>query len=268
MKILFTVCGRAGSKGIKNKNLRQFCGKPLAYYTISAIDLYIKRHPEVQYDVVANSDSLELLKLLTDNGMIAVDTIVRDASLSGDSVGKIDVIKDCLEKMKEHLAIVDRMLKSCRDDIRNCIWDLRANSLDQRSLDQAITLALDPHIGNVALKVNFNVSRSRISEPALHVLIRIVRELAINAIRHGNATEMMVVGGIEDNKLVCSVSDNGCGFDPQSVPGVTQGHFGLQGVRERVRSLGGSLTIESSPGRGTRVVVRLNLLCALEDSLP
>ena len=101
MKILFTVCGRAGSKGIKNKNLRQFCGKPLAYYTISAIDLYIKRHPEVQYDVVANSDSLELLKLLTDNGMIAVDTIVRDASLSGDSVGKIDVIKDCLEKMKE-----------------------------------------------------------------------------------------------------------------------------------------------------------------------
>ena len=197
------------------------------------------------------------------------DTIAQNLTGVSFEIKTITRLADTsLEKMKEHLAIVDRMLKSCRDDIRNCIWDLRANSLDQRSLDQAITLALDPHIGNVALKVNFNVSRSRISEPALHVLIRIVRELAINAIRHGNATEMMVVGGIEDNKLVCSVSDNGCGFDPQSVPGVTQGHFGLQGVRERVRSLGGSLTIESSPGRGTRVVVRLNLLCALEDSLP
>lgn len=100
MRILFTICGRAGSKGIKNKNLRQFCGKPLAYYTLAAIDLYMERHPEVQCDIVANSDSVELLDLLANNGMRHVYTIDRDKSLAGDSVGKIDVIKDCLEKMK------------------------------------------------------------------------------------------------------------------------------------------------------------------------
>ena len=44
MKILFTICGRAGSKGIKNKNIREFVGKPLPYYTISAIDLFFKRN--------------------------------------------------------------------------------------------------------------------------------------------------------------------------------------------------------------------------------
>ena len=44
LKILFTICGRAGSKGIKNKNLRFFCGKPLAYFTVSVIDLYLRQH--------------------------------------------------------------------------------------------------------------------------------------------------------------------------------------------------------------------------------
>ena len=101
MKILFTICGRAGSKGIKNKNLRVFCGKYLVYYTISAIDLYLKESPEVEADIVANSDSLELLDLICDNKMRAINRIERDESLAGDSIGKIAVINDCLSKMKE-----------------------------------------------------------------------------------------------------------------------------------------------------------------------
>ena len=100
VKILFTICGRAGSKGIKNKNLRKFCGKYLVYYTVSAIDLYLKRHPEVNCDIVVNSDSPELLALTANNGMREVDRIVRDESLAGDSIGKIAVIHDCLEKME------------------------------------------------------------------------------------------------------------------------------------------------------------------------
>ena len=100
MKILFTICGRAGSKGIKNKNLRMFCGKKLAYFTVSTIDLYLKKHPEIDADIVVNSDSQELLKLVADNGMRRVELIERDASLAGDSIGKIAVINDCLVKIQ------------------------------------------------------------------------------------------------------------------------------------------------------------------------
>ncbi len=100
MKILFTICGRAGSKGIKNKNLRNFCGKPLVYYTVSTIDLFLKKHPEYEYDIVVNSDSLELLNLVEKNGLRNVDKIIRDENLGGDSVGKIAVILDCLNKME------------------------------------------------------------------------------------------------------------------------------------------------------------------------
>ena len=163
------------------------------------------------------------------------------------------------EKMKDHLDIVARTLKSCRDDIRNCIWDLRTNSLDQADLNQAIALALNPYIGNARLQTRFNVSRTKLSEPTLHALLRIIRELAINAVRHGHATEIKIAGGIDRQKLVFSVRDNGCGFNPRQVPDASQGHFGLQGVRERVCKLDGEVSIDSSPGRGTRIAVSLNL---------
>ncbi len=100
MQILFTICGRAGSKGIKNKNLRKFCGKHLVHLTVSAIDLYLKRHPDIKADTVINSDSRELLELTVNNGMLTVETIEREKSLAGDAVGKITVINECLSKME------------------------------------------------------------------------------------------------------------------------------------------------------------------------
>lgn len=101
MKILFTICGRAGSKGIKNKNIREFVGKPLPYYTISAIDLFLKETLlNVEADIVVNSDSKELLELMKNNPLRIIETIERDESLAGDAVGKIAVINDCLLKME------------------------------------------------------------------------------------------------------------------------------------------------------------------------
>lgn len=103
MRILFTICGRAGSKGIRNKNLRKLCGKYLAHYTLSTIDLYLKKHPEIEYDIVVNSDSQELLKLVSDNGLREVNRIVREEKLAGDSIGKIVVISDSLAQMENRL---------------------------------------------------------------------------------------------------------------------------------------------------------------------
>lgn len=106
MKILFTICGRAGSKGIKNKNIRDFVGKPLPYYTISAIDLFLKKSKEkIEYDIVVNSDSKELLELMKKNHMREIDIIERDEKLAGDTVGKIAVITDCLKQMQSRKKI-------------------------------------------------------------------------------------------------------------------------------------------------------------------
>ncbi len=97
MRFLFTICGRAGSKGIKNKNIRPFVGKPLPYYTLSAIDLYIRRYGAKNCDIVVNSDSPELLSMMSDNKIRPVELIERSPELGGDTVGKVDVIHNCLD---------------------------------------------------------------------------------------------------------------------------------------------------------------------------
>lgn len=138
MSILFTICGRAGSKGIKNKNIRDFLGHKLPLYTLSAIDLYMQRHPSVDCDIVANSDSKELLDILCNNGKRKVFAIERTADLSGDRVSKIDVIRDCLIKMKamtqkDYVVVVDLDITSplrTVQDIENLIDKQRMTDCD------------------------------------------------------------------------------------------------------------------------------------------
>ena len=102
--------------------------------------------------------------------------------------------------------------------------------------------------------------RSRLSDNAAHSVLCIVRELATNAVRHGKATSLRVAGTLDRGHLLFSVSDNGCGFDPDDHPSVDEGHFGLEGVAERIRSLGGRLVISSSPDSGTRITIAITKL--------
>jgi signal transduction histidine kinase len=129
--------------------------------------------------------------------------------------------------------------------------------LEEHDIESAIRQILRPRIGSTQLVVRFNVSRNRISDNTAYALFRIIRELGSNAVRHGKATVIKVVGAIERDVLLISVSDNGCGFDPENRPGIAEGHFGLQGITERVRHLNGRLEIRSAPGQGTRVRIEL-----------
>ncbi len=98
MNILFTVCGRAGSKGCKNKNIKEFLGEPLLYYTLSAIDLFIKKNKNnyKNINVCVNSDSTELLELAKKTN-IDISLINREESLAKDNTPKTDVIMSSVE---------------------------------------------------------------------------------------------------------------------------------------------------------------------------
>ena len=109
MKLLFTICGRAGSKGIKNKNAETFIDKPLALYTLSVIDLYLKKS-NYSADIVVNTDSEELIEIFNNNSLLPVDIIERTPELAGDNVAKIDVIQNCLEIMEEKNGIYDLII--------------------------------------------------------------------------------------------------------------------------------------------------------------
>lgn len=105
MNILFTICGRAGSKGIKNKNIKEFLDYPLPFYTVSAIDLYKKKNPDVYSDIVLNTDSTDLIMMFKEQLNFEVDVINREASLGLDNTPKVAVINNCLEIMKKRKSI-------------------------------------------------------------------------------------------------------------------------------------------------------------------
>lgn len=156
-----------------------------------------------------------------------------------------------------HLDTAAKTLCSCRTELKNCLFDLRGNALGQRDMDAAIRLSVAPVIGDAELTVRFNVPRERITDASAHAIIRIVRELASNAVRHGGARKVKVAGAVEEGALMFSVADDGCGFAVEQAPGIDECHFGLQGIRERVARFNGKMNIESTPGKGTHVSIKL-----------
>ena len=89
MKILCTICARGGSKGVRNKNIKNFLGKPLIYHTISQAK-QIKKFTKI----VCSSDSINILKIANKN---KVDyTLLRPKFLSTDKAEKLKVIRHCL----------------------------------------------------------------------------------------------------------------------------------------------------------------------------
>lgn len=151
------------------------------------------------------------------------------------------------------LGVAENMIDSCRQELKHCLFDLRHRTIDDHDLNRAATAVIKPAIGDAALDVRLHVPRAALDDTAAHAALSILRELAANAVRHGRATHVCVAAACDGPLLLFSVRDNGRGFDPAAAAGVSEGHFGLNGIRERLSRLGGKITIDSTPGRGTYV---------------
>ena len=92
---------------------------------------------------------------------------------------------------------------------------------------------------------------------AVTLVTRVVSEALANVDAHANAHEVRVRFAIDGDVLELDVTDDGCGFDPATAPGVGEGHLGLTVMRERARAYGGDCTVESAPGAGTRIRLRI-----------
>ena len=101
MNVLFTVCGRGGSKGVKNKNIRPFLGTPLFAYTFKAIRLYIQHYQseEERYDVVLSTDSEDFIRMTQSELGLIIRR--RSADLAQDTTPKMPVIFDALQYVTE-----------------------------------------------------------------------------------------------------------------------------------------------------------------------
>lgn len=160
--------------------------------------------------------------------------------------------------LAEPLGSISRAVDNTVDLVRRIATDLRPAILD----DLGVTAALEQQLRRLRESTGMQTTLTVAVEPELDMLTgvtlyRIAQEGLANVIRHAEATEVEVSLAVEDDTAVLEIGDNGKGMSREQI--ASSQSLGLLGMRERAELLGGSVTIESRPGEGTRVRATLPL---------
>jgi PAS domain S-box-containing protein len=153
------------------------------------------------------------------------------------------------------------MTSQLLDRIRDLSLNLRPPMLDDLGLVPTLLWHVERYRAQTGIEVRFRHRgmNERLPVGAEITAFRIVQEALTNVARHAGVTEACVDFWMEDGGLWLRVEDGGRGFDPSALRGASSG---LTGMRERALLLGGALTVDSAPGRGTRVIAGLPLVSA------
>lgn len=140
-------------------------------------------------------------------------------------------------------------------EMRALIFELRPESLEIEGLVAALTR----QVAVLRTRYKLTVDATLDNEPDLppemkHALYRVAQEALHNIVKHARASTVALRLARQENEIILQVHDNGKGFDPA---GPFPGHFGVRSMQERTARMGGTLTIESAPGQGTCIDVRV-----------
>jgi PAS domain S-box-containing protein len=159
------------------------------------------------------------------------------------------------DEAKESIDYVLKLATGGLTEMRTLLYKLRPESLAAEGLVEA----LRRHVGSIGERHKISVKLELGQEPALplntkHAIYRVVMEAVHNTVKHAQAASLRVLLDDQVDSLTVVIEDDGHGFDAQQE---YSGHHGLDSMRERIRSLGGELTLESHLDVGT--VIRATL---------
>ena len=148
------------------------------------------------------------------------------------------------------------MLRQGHFEARRLIAGVRPPILDESGVAEAIAHLVHEEGRDKAPKIEY---RSRVDfdrlDPTLeNAIYRIAQEALANACKHSKSEKVQVSLVQHGDQVRIEIRDWGVGFDPKAVP---KNHFGLEGIRQRARLLGGKCSIRSGVGKGTRITVDL-----------
>ncbi|HET7088515.1 MAG TPA: GAF domain-containing sensor histidine kinase, partial [Anaerolineae bacterium] len=140
-------------------------------------------------------------------------------------------------------------------EMRALIFELRPESLEMEGLVAALTKQTASLHARYHIEVQTAFGdEPRLPLPTKEALYRIAQEALNNIVKHARASRVDVRLEPADGSVGLEIGDNGVGFDPQ---GEFPGHLGLRSMRERAEKAGGTLAVESAPGQGTCIRVRV-----------
>jgi signal transduction histidine kinase/ligand-binding sensor domain-containing protein len=166
-----------------------------------------------------------------------------------------------LDRVRGQLEQAHSMIRTSLAEVRRSIWVLRAQTAkDARDLPTSLSLSLAQLTADSGTGSTFEVRGDpRPLSPDLERnLLRIAHEAVTNAVRHSGASTIAIVLEFDTDHVRLRVRDDGRGFDPQAALRRSGGeHFGLVGIAERTKSLGGEISMNSTPGDGAEIDCRL-----------
>jgi NarL family two-component system sensor histidine kinase YdfH len=164
-----------------------------------------------------------------------------------------------LEAIDSHLSRGNTMdrARSTLADARRAIDDLRSGDVAEIDLATAVRQEADQFTAASGIPCELSIELPlSLPEEVRECARRVVSEALTNIARYAQAHRTIVSLRPFDETLNIEVRDDGVGFDPAQIGA---GHYGLIGLRERIRLIGGTLSIESAPGQGTTLKVQLPL---------
>jgi signal transduction histidine kinase len=174
----------------------------------------------------------------------------------------------CSPEMCERIAAVTRVTEQVMEDLHRLAVGLRPPSLDRFGLVPALEQLVASFRKQTGLQVELLVhgfGEERLPGSLETALYRVIQEALTNVLRHAHASRVAVALHQRGDAVVAMVEDDGVGFDPDEA--ARRGRLGLLGVRERAEMLGGSLAIESKPGKGTIMLVQAPVGAKFEAGL-
>ena len=172
--------------------------------------------------------------------------------------------------VEEQLTAARRALVRSQTGLREALWGLQHMEEDA---DDFVAL-LRHAVGTVehwpagAVSVTGQGEPFPVSRKVMGSLLLLMQETVGNAFKHGGAKQVRVSLVYDPEFLEMRIDDDGCGFSPDQAPGPRAGHFGLESLRLRMKWLGGSVEIRSSPGEGTTVTCTVPKPLALASDPP
>jgi signal transduction histidine kinase len=170
-----------------------------------------------------------------------------------------EVSRDLPKPQQEQLARIEQLLDQVQGQLRRYSHELRPTVLDDLGLIPAIRFLAEgiTKRSNLPIQIKAAVS-GRLPSAVEIALYRVVQEALTNATKHARATRVSIHIRRAGPLLCCSIEDDGAGFDVCAIQsGARKKGLGLIGMQERMNAIGGTLSIESAPGRGTKVLIRV-----------
>ncbi|MGW7410581.1 GAF domain-containing sensor histidine kinase [Streptomyces sp. NPDC054833] len=156
-------------------------------------------------------------------------------------------------RAKGELHQVARLAAEAADELRAAVVELRPAALEEDGLVATLRTQIQVLDRAHSARVSFASSGFRALPAAQEdALLRVAQEALHNALRHSGAQHVDVTLGRRACGAVLRVTDDGSGFEPKSIRRAGR-HLGLVSMRDRAGGVGGSLTVESAPGKGTTI---------------